>query len=33
MVPLEADGLVARAICSEEQRGICVCVTDAGREL
>jgi DNA-binding MarR family transcriptional regulator len=28
---LEAEGLVTRAICSEDRRGIFACVTDAGR--
>jgi DNA-binding MarR family transcriptional regulator len=28
---LEADGLVSRAICSEDRRGIFACLTDAGR--
>ena len=28
---LEADGLVERAICPEDRRGISVCLTDAGR--
>jgi DNA-binding MarR family transcriptional regulator len=29
---LEADGLVKRAMCSEDRRGIYACLTDAGRE-
>jgi DNA-binding MarR family transcriptional regulator len=29
---LEADGLVTRAICSEDRRGIYACLTDKGRE-
>ncbi len=29
---LEADGLVTRAICSEDRRGIYACLTDQGRE-
>jgi DNA-binding MarR family transcriptional regulator len=28
---LEAEGLVSRAICSEDRRGIFACLTDAGR--
>ena len=28
---LEADGLVQRGMCTEDRRGIYVCVTDAGR--
>jgi DNA-binding MarR family transcriptional regulator len=28
---LEADGLVTRAICSDDRRGIYACLTDAGR--
>jgi DNA-binding MarR family transcriptional regulator len=28
---LEAEGLVTRAICSEDRRGIFACLTDAGR--
>ena len=28
---LEADGLVTRAICSEDRRGIYACITPAGR--
>ena len=29
---LEADGLVTRAICAEDRRGIDVCITGEGRE-
>jgi DNA-binding MarR family transcriptional regulator len=29
---LEQDGLVTRGLCSEDRRGIFVCITDAGRE-
>ena len=29
---LEAEGLVSRAICSEDRRGIYACITDTGRE-
>jgi DNA-binding MarR family transcriptional regulator len=29
---LEQDGLVARGLCSEDRRGIYVCITDAGRD-
>jgi DNA-binding MarR family transcriptional regulator len=29
---LEADGLVTRAMCAEDRRGIFACLTDAGRE-
>jgi DNA-binding MarR family transcriptional regulator len=29
---LEADGLVTRAICSDDRRGIYACITAAGRE-
>lgn len=29
---LEADGLVKRAMCSEDRRGIYACLTDAGRQ-
>ena len=29
---LEADGLVTRAMCSTDRRGIFACLTDAGRE-
>ena len=29
---LEADGLAKRGMCSEDRRGIYVCITDAGRE-
>jgi DNA-binding MarR family transcriptional regulator len=29
---LEADGLVTRAMCTEDRRGIFACLTDAGRE-
>jgi DNA-binding MarR family transcriptional regulator len=29
---LEAEGLVSRAICSEDRRGIYACLTPAGRE-
>jgi DNA-binding MarR family transcriptional regulator len=29
---LESDGLVTRAICSDDRRGIFACLTDAGRE-
>ena len=29
---LEADGLVVRAMCAEDRRGIFACLTDAGRE-
>jgi DNA-binding MarR family transcriptional regulator len=29
---LEQDGLVSRGLCSEDRRGIYVCITDAGRE-
>ena len=29
---LEADGLVVRAMCTEDRRGIFACLTDAGRE-
>ena len=29
---LEGDGLVVRAMCTEDRRGIFVCITDAGRE-
>jgi DNA-binding MarR family transcriptional regulator len=29
---LEADGLVKRAMCAEDRRGIFACLTDAGRE-
>lgn len=29
---LEADGLVKRAMCSEDRRGIYACLTDPGRE-
>lgn len=29
---LEADGLATRGMCSEDRRGIYVCITDAGRE-
>ena len=29
---LEADGLVMRAMCPEDRRGIFACLTDAGRE-
>jgi DNA-binding MarR family transcriptional regulator len=29
---LEADGLVVRAMCSTDRRGIFACLTDAGRE-
>lgn len=29
---LESDGLVTRAICSEDRRGIYACVTDLGRD-
>ena len=29
---LEDDGLVKRGLCSEDRRGIYVCITDAGRE-
>jgi DNA-binding MarR family transcriptional regulator len=29
---LEADGLVTRAMCREDRRGIAVCLTEAGRE-
>jgi DNA-binding MarR family transcriptional regulator len=29
---LESDGLVTRAICSEDRRGIYACITDAGRD-
>jgi len=29
---LEADGLVQRAMCSEDRRGVYACLTDAGRE-
>jgi DNA-binding MarR family transcriptional regulator len=28
---LEQDGMVARAMCPEDRRGIYVCITDAGR--
>jgi DNA-binding MarR family transcriptional regulator len=28
---LEDEGLVSRAICSEDRRGIYACITDAGR--
>jgi DNA-binding MarR family transcriptional regulator len=30
---LERDGLVARGMCSEDRRGVQVCLTDKGREL
>ncbi len=29
---LEEEGLVSRAICSDDRRGIFACLTDAGRE-
>ena len=29
---LESEGLVTRAICSDDRRGIFACLTDAGRE-
>jgi DNA-binding MarR family transcriptional regulator len=29
---LEADGLVSRAMCQSDRRGIFACLTDAGRE-
>jgi DNA-binding MarR family transcriptional regulator len=29
---LEADGLVERAMCKEDRRGVYACLTDAGRE-
>ena len=29
---LEAEGLVTRAICSEDRRGIYACITSAGRD-
>src|SRR4051794_23503310 len=29
---LEADGLVHRAMCKEDRRGVFACLTDAGRE-
>ena len=29
---LESDGLVQRGMCSEDRRGIFVCITDAGRK-
>jgi DNA-binding MarR family transcriptional regulator len=29
---LEADGLVVRAMCTSDRRGIFACLTDAGRE-
>ena len=29
---LEKDGLVHRAMCPEDRRGVAVCLTDAGRE-
>src|SRR3954453_14362378 len=29
---LEADGLVVRAMCQEDRRGVFACLTDAGRE-
>jgi DNA-binding MarR family transcriptional regulator len=29
---LEADGLVTRAMCSTDRRGIFACLTEAGRE-
>ena len=29
---LEADGLVTRAMCAEDRRGIFACLTEAGRE-
>ena len=29
---LESEGLVSRAICSEDRRGIYACITDSGRE-
>ena len=29
---LEADALAVRGMCSEDRRGIYVCITDAGRE-
>ena len=29
---LEADGLVSRSMCSQDRRGIAVCVTPAGKE-
>jgi DNA-binding MarR family transcriptional regulator len=29
---LESDGLVSRAICDEDRRGIYACLTDRGRE-
>ena len=29
---LEKDGLVTRAMCPEDRRGIAVCLTDEGRE-
>jgi DNA-binding MarR family transcriptional regulator len=29
---LEADGLVTRAMCAEDRRGIFACLTDAGRK-
>jgi DNA-binding MarR family transcriptional regulator len=29
---LEADGLVTRAICAEDRRGIYACITDQGRD-
>ena len=29
---LERDGLAARGLCTEDRRGIYVCITDAGRE-
>ena len=29
---LERDGLVTRAMCPEDRRGVAVCLTDAGRE-
>jgi DNA-binding MarR family transcriptional regulator len=28
---LEAEGLVTRAICTDDRRGIFACLTDAGR--
>jgi DNA-binding MarR family transcriptional regulator len=29
---LEKDGLVSRAMCPEDRRGVAVCLTDEGRE-
>ena len=32
MARLEKDGLVKRAMCPEDRRGIAVCITPEGRE-